>query len=147
METEHSDTLSVLVQTFRSFFRIEETTHALIQMAVAHDLACTASDATPMLTFGARERLLNIGFTRGLRSIAQRRNGNPFASAETSTPEAAMQILYKQLGSDQPNALQELFSAHFDDLRAYLQASALPRATFLFVCALFVIDAQYSRLS
>ena len=146
MQTEHASTTPA--QALRSFFRLEDATkNALIQMAMAHELVYMGRNEEPLLTAGARSRLLNIGFTRGLRSIAQRRDGNPFSSMETASPNSVMHAIYKQLVADQPNAIQELFATHFDDLRAYLEASALPRATFLFVCSLLVIDAQNSRPS
>ncbi len=146
MQTDHAS--NTPTQALRSFFRLEDATkNALIQMAMAHELVYTGPNGEPLLTAGARSRLLNIGFTRSLRSIAQRRDGNPFSSTERLSPESTMHTIYKRLVSDQPNAIQELFTTHLEDLRAYLEASALPRTTFLFVCSLFVIDAQSSQPS
>ncbi len=135
-------------RTFRStFLLMQSTDNALIQMAVAHDLACVRPGQPPQLTMGARVRLLNVGFTHDLRSLVKRGEGNPFTEADLDTPRSMVQTFYKQLVSDQPNAIQELFIKHLDDLYAYLEASALPRATFLYVCGLFVIDAQKRRSS
>lgn len=131
---------------------------AAVDQACAHQLIYRSSDHALHLTLETELRLLNVKFTAGLEAVASRTANNPFSeivderlpSADDPFPYFEQQlalVTHRHIVRDDPNALGELFTDHFVDLRAYLTGKAIPTSAFLMTCGVFVARFRRQRPS
>ncbi len=131
---------------------------AAVNQACAHHLIYRHPDHTLHLTLETELRLLNVAFSAGLEAVASRTANNPFSvivderppSANDPFPRFEQQlalVIHRHIVRDDPNALRELFTDHFVDLRAYLTGKAIPTSAFLITCGVFVARFRRQRPS